>query len=398
MSFTDDAGNQESLTSMATASVAAATEAGTLVGFTLVDTSDQSELATLTEGAAVTLDDPASGSYGIRVEVATGAEVGSVRLELSGEKSVSKTENMAPYSLYGDDGTNLNGESLPVGSYTLRAAPYSENNLGGDELQALEISFSVAKANSPATGQPAISGTLQVGQTLTADTSGIADPDGLDNATFTYQWLADDVDISGATGDSYTLTDSEEGKAIRFRVSFADDAGNDEALTSNGTQPVAARPLRLDDFDAGDGQEVLASALIQVGNQGRKNNENQDRAWYATETSAWHASGELRAGSLAWSDMTVTRVVYFPANGEFRFNEADSVHIGDSFTAGGVNRELTVWIQTETEALSFQAKDHIMNSGSGWINFKAPSSIRPVLEGVSEGELIIIAVSAPKES
>ena len=39
-----------------------------------------------------------------------------------------------------------------------------------------------------------------------------------------------------------------------------------------------------------------------------------------------------------------------------------------------------------------------MNSGSGWINFKAPSSIRPVLEGVSEGELIIIAVSAPKES
>ena len=181
-------------------------------------------------------------------------------------------------------------------------------------------------------------------------------------------------------------------------MSFADDAGNDEALTSNGTQAVAARPLRLDDFDAGDGQEVLASALIQVGNQGRKNNENQDRAWYATETSAWHASGELRDGSLAWNDMTVTRVVYFPANGEFRFNEADSVHIGDSFAAGAGNREATVWIQTETEAVSFQAKDHIMNSGSGWINFKAPSSIRSVLEGVSEGELIIIAVSAPKES
>ena len=397
-SLTDDAGNEESLTSAATASVAAATEVGTLAGFTLVDTSNQSEVATLTEGAALTIDDPASGSYGIRVAVATGAEVGSVRLELSGEKSVSKTENMAPYSLYGDDGTNLNGESLPVGSYTLRAAPYSENNLGDDELQALEISFSVAKANSPATGVPAISGTLQVGQTLTANTSGITDPDGLDNATFTYQWLADDVDISGATGDSYTLTDSEEGKAIRVRVSFADDAGNDEALTSNGTQAVAARPLRLDDFDAGDGQEVLASALIQVGNQGRKNNENQDRSWYATETSAWHASGELRDGSLAWNDMTVTRVVYFPANGEFRFNEADSVHIGDSFAAGAGNHEATIWVQTETETVSFQAKDHIMNSGSGWINFKAPSSIRSVLEGVSEGELIIIAVSAPKES
>ena len=395
VSFTDDGGNQESLTSMATASVAAATKAGTLAGFTLVDTSDQSEVATLTEGAAVTIDDPASGSYGIRVEVATGAEVGSVRLELSGDKSVSRTENMAPYSLYGDDGTNLNGENLPVGSYTLRAAPYSENNLGGDELQALEISFSVAKANSPATGQPAISGTLQMGQTLTADTSGIADADGLDNTTFSYQWLADDVDISGATGASYTLTDSEEGKAIRVRVSFADDAGNDEALTSDGTQAVAARPLRLDDFDAGDGQEVLASALIQVGNQGRKNDENQDRAWYATETSAWHASGALRDGSLAWNDMTVTRVVYFPDTGEFRFNEADSVHIGDSFAQGGVNHESTMWVQTETGAVSFQAKDHIMNSGSGWINFEAPMAIRSVLAGVSEGDLVIIAVSAP---
>ena len=100
-----------------------------------MDTSDQSEVVTLTAGASVALDDPASGSYGIRVEVATGAEIGSVRLELSGEKSVSQTENIQPYSLYGDDGTNLNGEGLPVGSYTLSATAYSEDNLGGDELQ-----------------------------------------------------------------------------------------------------------------------------------------------------------------------------------------------------------------------------------------------------------------------
>ena len=53
--------------------------------------------------------------------------------------------------------------------------------------------------NSPATGQPTISGTAQVGQTLTADTSGIADEDGLDNVTFSYQWMADDANIQGAT-------------------------------------------------------------------------------------------------------------------------------------------------------------------------------------------------------
>ena len=49
--------------------------------------------------------------------------------------------------------------------------------------------------NSPATGLPTISGTVQVGETLTADTAGIAD--GLANVSYTYQWLADDSDISG---------------------------------------------------------------------------------------------------------------------------------------------------------------------------------------------------------
>ena len=94
--------------------------------------------------------------------------------------------------------------------------------------------------NSPATGAPTISGTAQVGQTLTADTSGIADADGLANATFSYQWLADDTDIAGATGLTYTLTDSEESKAIKVQVSFTDDADNGETLTSAATAAVVA--------------------------------------------------------------------------------------------------------------------------------------------------------------
>ena len=99
--------------------------------------------------------------------------------------------------------------------------------------------------NSPATGSPTISGTVQVGETLTASTSGIADADGLDNASFSYQWLADDADITGATSDTYTLTDSEAGKAITVTVSFTDDAGNEESLTSSATDAVEAKPNTL---------------------------------------------------------------------------------------------------------------------------------------------------------
>ena len=109
----------------------------------------------------------------------------------------------------------------------------------GDEIETCDENADTSD-NSPATGAPAISGTAQVGETLEVDTSGISDADGLENAAFTYQWLADDVDISGATGYTYTLTDSELGKSVKIEVSFTDDEGNDESLSSAATDAVAA--------------------------------------------------------------------------------------------------------------------------------------------------------------
>ena len=100
-----------------------------------------------------------------------------------------------------------------------------------------------ARPNSLATGAPTISGTAQVGETLTADTSGIADEDGLTNASFAYQWQADGADISGATDSSYTLAVDDESKVISVKVSFSDDAGNEEESTSAATAAVEADPL-----------------------------------------------------------------------------------------------------------------------------------------------------------
>ena len=95
--------------------------------------------------------------------------------------------------------------------------------------------------NTPATGAPAISGTEQVGETLTASTLGIADADGLSGATFSYQWMSSrDTEIQGATDATYILVAADAGKTIKVRVSFTDDAGNEETLTSAATAPVAA--------------------------------------------------------------------------------------------------------------------------------------------------------------
>ena len=101
-----------------------------------------------------------------------------------------------------------------------------------------------AHVNTPATGKPAISGTASVGTTLTASVSGIVDTDGLLNATFAWQWIANDgtsdADIAGATGSTYTLTSAEAGKTIKVRVTFTDDGGTEEALVSEATAEVAS--------------------------------------------------------------------------------------------------------------------------------------------------------------
>ena len=101
-----------------------------------------------------------------------------------------------------------------------------------------------AAANREATGQPTISGTPQVDQTLTADTANIADADGLTNVSYSYQWIAGGTDIGGATGSTHTLTASEQGQTIAVRVTFTDDADNAETLTSEATVAVAAAANR----------------------------------------------------------------------------------------------------------------------------------------------------------
>ena len=99
-----------------------------------------------------------------------------------------------------------------------------------------------AKPNTEATGEPTISGTPQVGETLSADVSGIGDADGLTNVSYRYQWVAGGSDISEATGSSYLLTAGEQGQTIQVKVTFTDDADNQESLTSAETLAVAAKP------------------------------------------------------------------------------------------------------------------------------------------------------------
>ena len=117
--------------------------------------------------------------------------------------------------------------------------------LGGEETRTSAPTATLAGTpNTAATGAPTITGTAQVGQTLTASTTGIMDADGLTSPTYTYQWIrvdgTDEADIAGENSSTYILVDADLGKTLKVRVTFADDLGHTETLTSAATATVGA--------------------------------------------------------------------------------------------------------------------------------------------------------------
>ena len=106
-----------------------------------------------------------------------------------------------------------------------------------DEPQQGQVQEASAP-NVPAAGVPVVAGAVRVGETLVADTSGVADADGMAGAVFTFVWLADGVVVAGAAGAAYTLVEADAGRVFEVRVSFVDDGGHGESLASAAAGPV----------------------------------------------------------------------------------------------------------------------------------------------------------------
>ena len=144
------------------------------------------------------------------------------------------------------------GDSKEVLDVTLAANDAGEHyyvRIEGKEDGTNEYQFRYFAETPPnvaATGAPTITGTARVQETLTASTSAIADANGLSNATFAYQWVRSangtDTDVSGATGSTFLLTPYELDHTITVRVSFTDDAGYAETVTSGATSAVVQPP------------------------------------------------------------------------------------------------------------------------------------------------------------
>ena len=211
-------------------------------------TGEASELVEIRAGESTPVENtPATGAPAVSGAVQVGGTLTADTSDITDEDGLSGA--VFAYQWLADDaeipGATDSTHAVDAGQEgrTIRVRVSFTDGAGNEETLTSAATAAVAAAppsNSPATGAPTISGTAQVGETLTADTTGISDPDGLDNADFDYQWLADDSDISGATDSTYTLIETDEGRTIRVRVSFTDDGGHSESLTSGPTGAVTA--------------------------------------------------------------------------------------------------------------------------------------------------------------
>ena len=223
MSFTDDAANEETLTSTATDAVAGLPNSPATGAPTITGTAQVGETLTAETTGIADADGLDNASFAYQW--------------LADDADISE-ETGSTYALTEAD----EGKTVKV------QVSFTDDAANEETLTSTATDAVAGLPNSPATGAPTITGTAQVGETLTAETTGIADTDGLDNASFAYQWLADDADISEETGSTYALTEADEGKTVKVQVSFTDDAANEETLTSTATDAVAGLPNLPDHF------------------------------------------------------------------------------------------------------------------------------------------------------
>ena len=178
----------------------------------------------------------------------------------------------------GEDPTGITGWSIKD-KFDWKPSGAWQQKSGGDEAIQITVKGYETPANQDATGRPVVLASAEGAPILFADTSDIADGNGLPftgstgnviEFVYTYQWIRVDGDIStetdiGVDSPRYLLVDADIGNLIKVQVSFTDRATHSETVTSRPFRPVAepADPsLPATTLVSNTGQSASATANI----------------------------------------------------------------------------------------------------------------------------------------
>jgi|GEM_PF-4634872 len=165
------------------------------------------------------------------------AQIAALSAEKAGALSTAAIAALKPQVIKSMDLSALNSDD--VAALSDRLIAYLKNDTLSPEAKA--VYDTRVSSNATPTGTVTISGTSTQGQTLTADTSSLADLDGL--GTFAYQWkktidgVTSDINVP-TTQSSLPLTQAEVGAQISVVVSYTDGGGTVEIISSDTTTVV----------------------------------------------------------------------------------------------------------------------------------------------------------------
>ena len=114
-----------------------------------------------------------------------------------------------------------------VGALMTVTASYTDGE-GTAESVTSSPTSAVVNVNDSPTGGVTVRGVTRENEVLSADTSILADEDGL--GPLDYQWFRSGSAIDGATSSSYTLTQTDVGAVVRVVVSYTDAYSNAESV------------------------------------------------------------------------------------------------------------------------------------------------------------------------
>ena len=326
-----------------------------LSGFTLVSAASGTDLGPLEHGATVTLDDPANGEYGVRAQTAPDTGVNSVRFQLSGAKTVTRTDNEAPFTLHAEG-----GEGLPPGAYTLQATAWPETDRGGNALQTISIAFTVAAS----TGGDDDGGPEDTG--LTASFGALPSEHGGPGERFTFELTfseAPEMSYRRVRDHAFTVTGGtirraqrlERPSNLRWRITVEPSGWGAVALTLPGGRACTATGA----ICTADGRMVSNSPSATIEGPGGLSAADA-RAREGTDAALEFAVTLDRA-----STRTVT-VHYATANGTATAGEDYTARSGTlTFAPGDVTRTVSIPVLDDAKDEGEETMTLTLSNASG---------------------------------
>jgi hypothetical protein len=250
---------------MATADYTSTGAVQQVLSFTMINANTEQDIQTINANSTLNLATLPAQNLNIRANTSP-ATVGSVVFALTGTQTRNQTETGLPYALFGDVSGNYNSWIPAVGSYILKATPFSASGGGGTAGTPLIINFNVINQPNQGNRPPVITKpanvTLSIGQSWSFQVIA-SDPDAGDVLTYSATNLPASLTInanSGLISGNFTSTGGPYTVNLTVRDQDGLTASTSFVITVAGTNAITSFTL----VNANNEQDIQALTSTSV--------------------------------------------------------------------------------------------------------------------------------------